>query len=85
MQNPKDLAGNWLYRSFVNNANSDDDPKLFGEGILKIQQSDFGDIIADFDFGESVQMKVKGSVIRTEPHGQAKAGVVASFIMLKMN
>ncbi len=28
---------------------------------------------------------IVGSVIRTEPHGQAKAGVVASFIMLKMN
>uniref|UniRef100_UPI0040475111 hypothetical protein n=1 Tax=Roseivirga sp. TaxID=1964215 RepID=UPI0040475111 len=28
---------------------------------------------------------IVGSVIRTEPHGQAKAGVVASFIMVKMN
>jgi hypothetical protein len=134
MQNPKDLAGSWLYRSFVSNANPEEGPKLFGQGILNIQESDFGHIVADFDFGEGMQMKVKGtinfgdpfhlrlqgrglegtatanwvydyngflvpdwmesvnqmpsiigSVIRTEPHDQAKAGVVASFIMLKMN
>ncbi|WP_316839194.1 hypothetical protein [Pedobacter gandavensis] len=134
MQNPKDLTGDWLYRSFVSNSNPDDDPKLFGQGILNIQPSDFGHILAVFDFGAGMQLNVKGtihfgepfhlrfqgkglegtstadwvydyngylvpdwmeglnqmpsivgSVIRTEPHGQAKAGVVASFIMLKMN
>lgn len=107
---------------------------MFGQGILTIQPSDFGRIVAVFDFGEGMQMGIKGtvhfgdpfqlrfqgrgiegtstadwvydyngylvpdwmegvnqvpsivgSVIRTEPHGQAKAGVVASFIMLKMN
>lgn len=133
MENPKDLTGEWLYRSFVNNADPNKDPELFGEGILRMQPADFGHLVADFDFGQWGQMKVKGnvffgnpfqlrfqgrgvkgtgaedwvydyngyfvpnwvegvnqlpaivgSVIRTEPHGQAKAGVVASFIMLKM-
>lgn len=134
MQNPNDITGKWLYRSFVNNANPDDDPQLFGQGELTINPTDFGYLIGDFDFGQWGLMTVKGnihfgtpyhlrfqgrgvkgtgaeewvydyngyyvpnwvegvnqmpaivgSVIRTEPHGQAKAGVVASFIMFKMN
>ena len=133
MENPKKLAGDWLYKSFISNSNPDDDPQLFGQGIFKIQQSDFGNISADFDFGQWGQMKVKGTVhfgnpfqmrfqgkgvkgtgaedwvydyigylvpnwvegvdqmpsivgslIRTKPHGESQAGVVASFIMLKM-
>jgi len=134
MENPKDITGKWLYRSFVNNANPDEDPELFGQGELTFLPSDFGQLVGDFDFGQWGKMTVKGtayfgnpfqlrfqgkgvkgtgaedwvydyigyyipnwvegidqmpaivgSVIRTEPHGQAKAGVVASFIMVKMN
>ena len=134
MENPKEITGKWLYRSFVNDANPDEDPKLFGQGELTFLPTDFGHLVGDFDFGQWGKMAVKGtahfgnpfqlrfqgrgvkgtgseewvydyigyfipnwvegvnqqpaivgSVIRTEPHGQAKAGVVASFIMVKMN
>jgi hypothetical protein len=134
MENPKDITGKWLYRSFVNNANPNEDPQLFGQGELTFLPSDFGHLVGDFDFGQWGKMTVKGtahlgnpfqlrfqgrgvkgtgaeewvydyigyyipnwvegvnqqpaivgSVIRTEPHGQAKAGAVASFIMVKMN
>ncbi|QOG01123.1 hypothetical protein [Flavobacterium sp. MDT1-60] len=134
MENPKDVTGKWLYRSFVNNTNPNEDPQLFGQGELAILPSDFGHIIGDFDFGEWGKVTIKGtihfgnpfqlrfqgrgvkgtgaedwvydyigyyipnwvegvnqlpaivgSVIRTEPHGQSKAGIVASFIMIKMS
>lgn len=134
MKNPIDLTGKWLYRSFVNNPNPNDDPQLFGQGLLNLKPSDFGLLVGDFDFGQWGKMTVKGnvhfgnpfqlrfqgkgvkgtgaeewvydyngyfipnwvegvnqipaivgSVIRTEPHGQAQAGVVASFFILKIN
>jgi len=134
MQNPKNIIGKWLYRSFVNNPSPNDDPQLFGQGELTFQSSDYSHLVGDFDFGKWGQMTVKGnvhfgnpfqlrfqargvkgtgaeewvydynayyipnwmegidqvpaivgSVIRTESHGQAQAGVVASFIMLKMS
>lgn len=42
-------------------------------------------LLPDWVDGVNQLPSIVGSVIRTQPHGQAKAGVVASFIMLKKN
>ena len=132
MKNPKFLSGKWLYRSFINNPDPDEEPKLFGQGILDIFDADASTIKGGFDFGQWGRMDVSGSitldspyqlsfrgvgdpntgaknwvydyrgiylckwkdavdqldtiigtVIRAEEHGNAKAGVTASFIMVK--
>lgn len=132
MKNPNFLSGNWLYRSFKNDPNPDNEPQLFGQGVLNIFESEAGIIKGSFDFGKWGRMNVSGSilldspyklsfkgvgdpntaakewvydyrglylckwkhgvdevdtitgtVIRSKDHGNAKAGVTASFIMIK--
>ncbi len=62
MENPKDVSGKWLYRSFVNNANPNEDPQLFGQGELTFLPSDFGHLVGEFDFGQWGKMTVKGTI-----------------------
>jgi hypothetical protein len=66
MNNKDPFAGQWTYRSFINDPNEvgDDAQKalalIFGEGQLTIEESRFGDFKGVVSFGESYILDLKG-------------------------
>ncbi|MEM6264806.1 MAG: hypothetical protein AAGI38_20000 [Bacteroidota bacterium] len=68
MQNPSNLTGKWLYRSFHNIADSKEPPKIFGQGDFNLLPAAYGELVAEFDFGKSFQMKVNGVISFGNPY-----------------
>ena len=83
------FVGNWTYRSFVNDPEEvGNDPQkalalIFGEGLMTIEEADFGDFKGTLSFGEQYILDLKGWIGYGAPfiarfQGVGRAGTQAA-------